>query len=124
MRIALIIIGCAVLIWIVLVYLSFYWSPCTRVVRYFAYTLFVIGMLNYASFVIIAFFIGGDAVRNPPEDGRYYVSEHGRRTQVSRSVYEYSLFHAHSVWGTHPLIVFGAYMLYGEKQKRRPKPAA
>ncbi len=124
MRVALIIIGCAVVIWILLVYLSFYWPPCIRAVRYFAYTLFAIGGLNFASFFIIALFIGGDAVGNPPEDGRYYVSEHGRRTEVSRSVYDYSLFHAHSVWGTHPLIAFGAYILYCEDRKRKPRPAA
>jgi len=124
MRIPLIIVACGVVIWIVLVYLSFYWSPCIRAVRYFAYTLFIIGALNFASFFIIALFIGGDAVGNPPLDGRYYVSEHGRRTEVSRSVYEYSLFHARSVWGTHALIFFGAFILYCKDEDRKRMPAA
>jgi hypothetical protein len=124
MRVPLIIVGCGVLIWIVLVYLSFYWPSCIRAVNYFAYTLFIIGMLNFASFVIIGLFIGGDAVGNQPTDGRYYVSEHGRRTEVSRSIYEYSQFHARSVWGTHPLIFFGAYILYCEGKERKPKPDA
>ena len=92
--------------------------------KYFAYTLVVIGVLNFASFWIIAVVIGGDAVSNAPVDGRYYVSEHGRRTEVSRSVYDYSLFHARSVWVTHPLAFFGGYLLYCEDKKRKAKPAA
>ena len=124
MRIPLIIVGCGVVIWIVLVYLSFYSLQCRRAVRYYANTLFIIGALNFAGFFIIALFIGGNAVGNPPLDGRYYVSEHGRRTEVSRSVYEYSLFHAHSVWGTHALILLAAFILHCEDENRKRIPAA
>jgi hypothetical protein len=92
--------------------------------KYFAYTLVGIGILNFASFWIVAVIIGGDAVSNPPQDGRYYVSEHGHRTEVSRSVYEYSLFHARSVWVTHPLAFLGGYLLYSEDKKRKAKAAA
>jgi hypothetical protein len=91
--------------------------------KYFAYTLVVVGVLNFASFWVIALIVGGDAVGNPPQDGRYFVSEHGRRTEVSRSVYEYSLFHARSVWVTHPLALLGGVLLYCEDQKRKAKIA-
>jgi len=124
MRLALSIVGCGVAAWIVLVYLSLYSPRCKPAIRYFANALFVIGIVNFVSFFIVALCIGGDAVGNPPQDGRYYVSEHGRRTEVSRSVYEYSLFHAHSVWGTHALIALAAYIWYCEDRKRRPQAAA
>jgi hypothetical protein len=92
--------------------------------KYFGYTLFMIGVVNFASFWIIAVIIGGDAVGSGPVDGRYYVSEHGRRTEVSRSVFEYSWYHARSVWVTHPLAAFGWYLVYCEVKKRKSKPAA
>ena len=124
MRVSLIIIGSAVFIWILLVYLSFYWPSCTRAVRFYAYTLIAVGILNFTSFWAISLVIGGDAVGNAPENGRYYVSEHGRRTQVSQAVYQYSLFHAHSVWGTHPLALLAGLILMSEDKKRNLKPAA
>ena len=92
--------------------------------KYFACILVAVGILNFVSFFIIALIIGGDAVSNPPQDGRYYVSEHGHRTEVSHAVYEYSLFHAHSVWVTHPLAMLGVFLLNCEEKKRKIKPAS
>ena len=91
--------------------------------KYFAYTLFLIGILNFASFFIIALVIGGDAVNGKVENGKYYVSEHGRDTEVSRSVFEYSRFHAHFVWVTHPLALIGILFLYCEHEKQNTKSA-
>ena len=92
--------------------------------KYFGYTLFAIGIVNFASFWIIAVIIGGVAVGSGAVDGRYFVSEHGHRTEVSRSVFEYSWYHARSVWVTHPLALFGSYLVYCEDKKRKSKPAA
>jgi hypothetical protein len=122
MNICLIILGCVVLLWLSLVYSTFYWPPCILALKYFAGALIAVAILNFVSFVVGALIIGGDAASNPSIDGRYYVSEHGRRTEVSHSVYKYSLFHAHSVWLTHPLGLFGFYILYCENKKRKEKP--
>jgi len=92
--------------------------------KYLAYTLVAIGILNFISFCIVAGVIGGDAVNGKTEGGRYYVSEHGHDTEVSRSVFEYSRFHAHSVWVTHPLAMVGILILYMEHEKRKSRPAA
>jgi len=92
--------------------------------KHFGYTLFVIGFLNFTCFCIIAAVIGGDAVGHGPIDGKYYVSSHGRRTEVSRSVYEYSWYHTRSTWVTHPLMAVGWYLVYSEEKKRKSKPAA
>ena len=123
MRLTLSIVSCGVAVWIALVYLSLFSPRCKPLIRNFANALFAIGIANFVGFVVVALCIGGDAVGNPPRDGRYYVSEHGRRTEVSRSVYEYSLIHAHSVWGTHALIAFGAFILYCEDRERKAKAA-
>ena len=40
------------------------------------------------------------------EDGRYYLTDHGRRTKVSRQVWAYSRVHRRSVDITHPIGMF------------------
>jgi hypothetical protein len=92
--------------------------------RYFAYTLVAIAILNFALFVIVAVSLGGDAVNGKEEAGRTYVGAHGHYTEVSRSVFEYSRLHARGVWVTHPLALLGGLLLYREEQKRKAKSAA
>jgi len=92
--------------------------------KYFGYTLFLFGFLNFTGFWIVAVIIGGDAVGHGPVDGRYFVSSHGRRTEVSRSVYEYSWYHARSTWVTHPLMAVGWYLVYRENKKRKSQASA
>lgn len=92
--------------------------------RALARILVVIGILNFASFWIISLLLGGDATGTKIVDGKYFVSEHGRQREVSRAVYEYSLFHARSVWVTHPLALIGICLLLQENQEQKTKPAA
>ncbi len=61
--------------------------------------------------------LGGDAVNGKTENGRYYVANHGKLTEVSAAAFNYSRVHCYSVWTTHPLSMFCAYQLY--RQKRR-----
>ena len=96
----------------------------TRVVKYLACTLVAIGILNFASYVIVALSLGGDAVNGKTEGGRFYLCEHGHYTEVSRSVFEYSRYHTYSVWVTHPLAMSGGYFLYREKQNKKKRRAA
>ena len=92
--------------------------------KYLAYTLVYVGALNFASFMIATLILGGDAV-NGKSDGRsYYLGSHGRYTEVSQSTFEYSKFHTHSVWITHPLIFLGGGILIWLKKKERVSHAA
>ena len=52
-----------------------------------------IGMLNFLAFAIIATCLGGDADNGRVENGRYFFSSHGKQTEVSEGVYNYSLIH-------------------------------
>ena len=94
--------------------------------KYFAYTLFVIGILNFAAYCIISLSIGGDAINGKTEGGKFYLGEHGRYKEVSSSVFEYSRIHTYSVWVTHPLAMFGAFLLIADKKRQgkisRPAP--
>jgi hypothetical protein len=67
----------------------------------------LVGAVNFMVFFVVALCIGGDAINGKVENGRYYLSSHGRLTEVSPRVWQYSRFHTISVWITHPLAIFG-----------------
>jgi len=71
-----------------------------------AWLLYAIGiaaMINFLSFVTIAEFLGGDAVAGHMAAGHYFLGYHGKMTEVSRAVFQYSLWHSLSVVVTAPL---------------------
>src|SRR5262245_44023683 len=68
------------------------------VTKFLALAVFVCGLTNFALFFTVSVAIGGDAVAGRVEGGRYYVSSHGRLTEVSPEVWEFSLLHARSTW--------------------------
>jgi hypothetical protein len=55
--------------------------------------------LNWLSWFAITFYIGGDAPSGQILAGRYYVSSHAILTEVSRSVYVFSMWHTYLAWG-------------------------
>src|SRR5689334_6962887 len=70
-----------------------------------------IGILNFLAFAITAVRLGGDAINGRSENGHYYFSSHGKTTEVSEAVYNYSRIHVYSVWITHPLAMFAGLIL-------------
>lgn len=60
-------------------------------------------MVNFVTFVAIAFYLGGDAVNGKIEAGHYYVfgvrSEYGYKvyTEVSERAFNYSKWHAYTL---------------------------
>ena len=90
-----------------------YWLP-----------LFYLAFVNFAAFAVVAARLGGDAVSGKVESGRYYLSSHGVRTEVSRAVYNYSLVHTVSTWITHGLALVGVLSLYAVGQLYEPRPEA
>jgi len=83
-------------------------------------TIAVVGMLNFLVFVGVALLIGGDAVNGHQSDGRYFLANHGRYTEVSRDVFTYSRVHCYTIFCSWPLIVLSAFML----QRYRKREAA
>jgi hypothetical protein len=78
---------------------------------------------NFLSFFFISGFNGGDGLNGKIEDGKYFVSSHGRNTEVSKAFFEYSRVHAVSVLITHALaITSGIWVFYRRKAtSSRPK---
>jgi hypothetical protein len=83
----------------------------TKRAAWFVYPVMVIAMVNFVAFVTIAIWIGGDAINGRISNGHYYVMEHGRYTEVTKAVWDYSRCHAISVWITHGLF-FLTYFIF------------
>ena len=79
--------------------------------------LFLVAWLNCAAFVLIGLTLGGP--NSHVEDGRYYLTDHGTRTEVSRKVWAYSRAHQRSVDITHPIGMFvgGGLIIYAIRSK-------
>jgi hypothetical protein len=73
----------------------------------FGFFVFLCGTVNFAVFATVSVAIGGDAVAGKIENGRYYVSSHGRLTEVSRDVWHYSYRHARITWATSLVATLG-----------------
>ena len=80
----------------------------------------MIAWVNFLVFWIVAVSIGGDAFSGKVVNGHYFVSNHGRLTEVSPTVWRYSRIHTVSVWITHPVGIFvgGGLMLLGQRSSK------
>ena len=75
---------------------------------------FIVAIVNFAVFVLVAMRIGGDALNGKVENGHYLLNSHGTYTEVSHRLFLYSQIHASSLFVTHPL-----GLLVGFRAKRR-----
>jgi hypothetical protein len=60
--------------------------------RFFKY-FFIVWAINLVLFFILTAYLGGDAINGKIIDGRYFLSSHGRLTEVSHRVFIYSEVH-------------------------------
>jgi hypothetical protein len=72
-----------------------------------------LGLLNFFTFMVVSSLIGGDAANGYVEHGHYYLRDHARITEVPKAVFEYSRWHARSLWLTHPIAGFASMMWIG-----------
>ena len=86
-------------------------SPFVMDHRFWLRAVFVMGMVNFLVFVLVANAIGGDAINGQVENGRYFLRNHGVVTEVSRLVFFYSEWHSISLFITHPLALLAAWEL-------------
>jgi hypothetical protein len=75
-----------------------------RIVRVVA----LIGVIDFALFVIAALYLGGDAMNGHRQGNRYFLALHskGPFTEVSRSTFLYSEWHVASL-----LVIFGVVLV-------------
>jgi hypothetical protein len=76
-------------------------------------------LLNFVVFVIGDFVIRGDAINGKVVGEHFYLGDHGRFIEVSKDVYTYSLWHAVSLFFTHPLAMLTWYIANKERNARK-----
>lgn len=96
-------------------------TKATRLLSKLVAVVTVVGLLDFVSFLIGAFYLGGDAVNGKIVGGRYYLygPYHGMKAyhEVSQAVFDYSRWHAYSLMIIWPLmIVFGIAAKRAEKR--------
>jgi hypothetical protein len=83
--------------------------------------IWIVAIVNFFSFFFISLYLGGSASIGKQENGKFYLGEHGRYTEVSENVFEYSEIHGKSIWITHPAALFSAAIFIF---RRRTSPPA
>jgi hypothetical protein len=78
-------------------------------------------LLNFAAFLAISSGIGGDALNGKIVDGHFYLRDHGHFTEVTKAVFDYSRWHAQSLFVTHPLGILLLFIGGREHKRRNPE---
>ena len=74
--------------------------------------------INFLVFFAVALYLGGDALSGKEEHGRYFLGSHGRYTEVSAQVFQYSKVHGRLVEATIPLaVLLGLVLTRGQSHK-------
>jgi hypothetical protein len=79
---------------------------------WFCTVVWIVAIGNFVGFAIMSHVLGGDALNGRIEDGRYFLNQNGRLTEVSQAVFEYSRWHARSLFVTHPLAIVAGIVAY------------
>ena len=96
-----------------------------RVVRFArraAVALFLVAFVNFVWFAVGVTIAGGHALDGGTVvDGRYYFDNNGTPVQVTRFAWNYTYFHAISVFVTQPLGIFGtaAFLMFANRREQR-----
>ncbi|MBS0276418.1 MAG: hypothetical protein JSR81_02250 [Proteobacteria bacterium] len=67
-------------------------------------------VIDFAAFVVVSIFIGGDAINGYTKGGYYFVCMHGSCHEVTRAVFEYSRWHAISLFVSFPATFIVAWL--------------
>lgn len=79
------------------------------------YAFGIAALVNFFSFIALDLYLGGDALNGRQAAGHYFLANHGRMTEVSRAVFEYSQWHARSLFITHPLALLAGWMAFKKR---------
>jgi hypothetical protein len=58
-----------------------------------------VAVLNFLVFGLASQYLGGDALNGGVRDGHYFLCAHGECTEVTRSIWQYSYWHAIAAFG-------------------------
>lgn len=79
-----------------------------------------LAFVNFTVLSVAANFLGGNAICGKVEAGRYFLRDHSRFTEVSRTTFTCCLFHGYSVYITHPLALAAIAAMHRLKRRNDP----
>jgi len=97
-------------------------TPKTKATILVCKIVFGLCFLNFVVFWLGAVHLGGDALNGGIRDGRYLLMSHGAYTEVSKQIFDYSWWHAWSIWFTHPLGFAAAGVVLYLRRRALPRP--
>jgi hypothetical protein len=74
---------------------------------------------NFAALCVLSLALGGDALNGTVRNGHYYLGSHGRYTEVSKGVFEFSRVQAMSVFITHPMAMIASLSAFLRSRRQR-----
>jgi hypothetical protein len=78
----------------------------------------ILCLLNWFVWSWIGASLGGDAFEGKVEGDKYFLGSHGKLTQVSQRVYNYSVIHCYTAFGGWAILVLvGIIKLEGRNKK-------
>lgn len=96
-------------------------EPNGVAMNYLLCAIIAIGFVNFTCFWIADVAIGGSAANGKIEGGKLYLGSHGKYTEVSKAVFDYSRIHGRSIWATHPAAMGSMVLLGIRKAKERER---
>jgi hypothetical protein len=85
-----------------------------------AWVLFAVAFVNFLAYSVHSGNLGGSAGDYRRDEGRYYVSAHGRHTEVTEDQWRAVRAHQIAVFVTHPLALLVGVPLMLYAQRGRP----
>ena len=85
-----------------------------------ATVILILCILNFVAFAVVSIMHGGSSGNGFTEGERYYFSDHGKITEVSQQIWNYSAWHTKSLFVTHPLAVI-LFIILGAKWEEKRK---
>jgi hypothetical protein len=95
-------------------------DPPRRWAGRIAWVLFAAAFLNFLAYSVHSGNLGGSAGDYKRDEGRYYVSAHGRHTEVTEDQWRAIRAHQIAVFVTHPLALLVGVPLMLYAQRGRP----
>ena len=77
------------------------WLRVERCLWVFSFAL----IANWVIALLVQAWLGGDGWNGYTAEGRYFLANHGRYTETTYAVFQYTRLHSALTWGTIPLIV-------------------
>ncbi len=85
-----------------------------------ATAILILCVCNFVAFGVGSIIIGGSSANGSKKEGRFFVSEHGKDTEVTEQTWNYSLWHSRSLILTHPMAM-ALLLILGVKWDKKRK---